>query len=126
MKLTIDEKEYLEITWANNKEKFKDERFDEKIKISLIFYLIETDRFEELYNKKIDYSIDSSKEVYLPPENIDTLLKDLNNNYNYEYEEAISRDGPQEIGKIPSPQKLIDLFLHEFKEEKPYSLSFHN
>ncbi len=108
-----------------NQKRFEGERFEEKFKIALIYYIIETDRFDKLYKDKLDFAIEEEKQVYLPPDDIDQLLKDLNDNYNYDYYEAIKKEGPSTTDKIPSPIELINKFLPEFKKAKDFSISFY-
>ena len=58
-----DDDKYVKNTREENKKKFKGERFNEKYKISLSYYIMETNRFEELYNKRKDESIEGFSKI---------------------------------------------------------------
>jgi hypothetical protein len=110
------EKEY-------NKKKFGKKRFEEKYKISMAYRLIETDRFDKYYNKKIHDFLPGATKIYIPEPEIDQFLGTLSRDYNYQYNEALNKNGPGKK-KIPSTKFLIDTFLPEFKTKKPYDVAF--
>ena len=112
-----NDREYVKRTKEENKRKFTDKRFEEKYQISLAYYIIETDRFDKLYQDRKDTVLKGFDKVYLPPKDIDDLLKVLSERYNYKYSEALSKYGPTSR-RIPNPKKLIDLFLPEYKDAK--------
>ena len=115
--------EYIKKTKDENKRKFSDGRFAEKYCISLAYYIIETDRFDQLYKERKDSVLKGHDKVYLPPIDIDNILKTLSEKYNYKYEEALNKYGPKSR-KIPNPKKLIEIFLPEYKNEINYDLEF--
>lgn len=119
----ITDAEYIKKTKDENKRKFTDGRFAEKYCISLAYYIIETDRFDQLYKERKDSVLKGHDKVYLPPTDIDNILKILSEKYNYKYEEALNKYGPKSR-KIPNPKKLIEIFLPEYKNEIDYDLEF--
>lgn len=115
--------EYVKRTKEENRKKFSDKRFDEKYQISLAYYIMETNRFDKLYQDRKDTVLEGFDKVYLPPNDIDDMLKTLSEKYNYKYSEALSKYGPTSR-KIPNPKKLIDMFLPETKDVKSYTITF--
>lgn len=115
--------EYVRLTKEDNRKKFSDKRFDEKYQISLAYYIMETGRFDKLYQDRKDTILPGYEKVYLPPKDIDEILKTLSEKYNYKYSEALSKYGPTSR-RIPNPKKLIDIFLPEYKESKSYTITF--
>ncbi len=118
-----DDQEYIRQTKSENMKKFTKDRFDEKYKISLAYYIMETNRFQELYEKRKNKALPKHNKIYIPPKEVDNLLKTLSDNYNYRYKEAISKYGPT-TRKIPGPKRLIDIFLPEYKDAIDYSITF--
>jgi len=117
------DREYVKRTKEENRKKFSDKRFDEKYQISLAYYIMETNRFDKLYQDRKDTVLEGFDKVYLPPTDIDDMLKILSEKYNYKYSEALSKYGPTSR-KIPNPKKLIDMFLPETKNVKNYTITF--
>ena len=115
--------EYVKRTKDENRKKFSDKRFEEKYQISLAYYVMETNRFDSLYRDRKDVILKGHDEIYLPPTDIDDMLKILSEKYNYTYGEALSKFGPNSR-KIPNPKKLIDIFLPEYKHVKEYEITF--
>jgi hypothetical protein len=100
-----------------NKERFDAERFEEKYKIALIYYLLENNRFHQLYDA-------SKSHLYkLPPSDIDQLLKELNDHVNVPYADALNKRHNVEH-KIPGPLELIDRFLPDFSIKKTHKIHF--
>jgi hypothetical protein len=118
-----DDMNYVKQTKEENRKKFSKDRFDEKYQISLAYYIMETDRFNELYDARKDNALKGLNNIYLPPKEIDVMLKKLSENHNYSYKEALSPNGPT-TRKIPNPKKLIDMFLPEYKQAKDYTITF--
>ncbi len=106
-----------------NKKKYPKERFEEKYQISLAYYIMETDRFSELYEARKDKPLKGHDNIYLPPNEIDMILKTLSEKYNYTYKEALNPNGPTSR-KIPNPKKLIDMFLPEYRKSKEHIITF--
>jgi hypothetical protein len=116
------DKKYVIDAKRENLRKYK-VRFKEKFKIAMAYFIIETNRFTKLYNNRINKTLDGFDKIFIPPEEIDNILKILSENYNYSYKDAISRYGPISR-KIPSPKKLIDLFLPELKKKTDFTFTF--
>lgn len=114
---TSNEIKYMETNKKINKERFDEERFLEKYKISLIYYIIENNKFNDLYNAT------NNNIIKLPPTEIDSLLKELNDNYNVQYKDALSKRDYVK-SKTLGPIELINKFLPEFKIEKSHLIHF--
>jgi hypothetical protein len=117
---TKKDEEYIKQTKEENMKRFNKDRFVEKYKISLTYYIIETGRFEKLYQDRKEEVLEGFSKIYLPPKEIDNILKDLSENYNCSYKGALSQQGPygSDCKKIPNPRVLIDKFLPEYKDLK--------
>lgn len=97
-------------------------RYDEKCKISLIYYLIEHDKFEELYNAK-QQNLSEHCVVKLPPPDIMMLLKDISENYNYDYNDIMNVN--LNVKKIiPNPIVLIKKYFAKFLVKQKYDFEF--
>jgi serine/threonine protein kinase len=116
---------YAEKTKEENMKRFTDGRFSMKYKISLVYRIIETNKFDKLYMDRKETPLEGYSKIYLPPVEIDHILKDLSNNYNCSYEEALDRESTT-CTKIPDPRELIETFTPEFKEMKEFSVSFYS
>jgi len=123
---TKEDREYVDKEKEINKKRYKQfpHRFEEKFKISMIYYIIETNRYDELYQNRIDKEIDPDKIYHLPPDDIMKILKDLSENYNCSYKAAITKGAPKECNVIPSPLILINKFLPEFQKEHSTLIEF--
>jgi hypothetical protein len=97
-------------------------RYDEKCKIALVYYLIENGRFDELYLAKKD-NLSEQKIVRMPPPEIMLLLKELSENYNYEYDDIIQFNTKMKK-KIPSLEFLIEKYFSKFHKKQPYNMEF--
>jgi hypothetical protein len=97
-------------------------RYDEKCKIALVYYLIENGRFDELYNAKKD-NLSGDKIVKIPPPEIMKILKELSENYNYEYDDIIQFNTKMKK-KIPSLEFLIEKYFSKFHSKQKYDMEF--
>lgn len=115
---TNEELEYLNHKKEECRRRFGD-RFEEKYKISLVYYLIEND-------KNVEY-ISKQNSIQLPPEKIMNILKSLSKN-NYNYDDVIKfLYQPGKINlkkKINSPNQLIKQYFSNYKEVKEYTHEF--
>ncbi len=130
-KFTTDELELFFVTETDLKyleekknqcKKFR-ERFAEKYKIALTYYLIENNKFDELKQKP---SNNKSKTIKMPPDNIMIILKYLSEN-NYDYNDVIKIIyDPRHIikKKISPPNILINKFFDQYLTKKPFELEF--
>jgi hypothetical protein len=116
---------YIEREKAYNKKRFDESRFKEKYKISMAYYITENNLFDKMYQDRIDNSMEGYSKVMLPPKEVDDLLLELSNNYNYDYKDALSREGPKDR-IIPNPKKLIKKFMSEFTVAKDFDHSFYS
>jgi hypothetical protein len=100
----------------------KSGRYEEKCKIALIYYLIENNRFEELYKAKKD-NLSETNVVKMPPAKIMKLLKELSENYNYNYTDIIQFN--KNMKKvIPSVDFLIEKYFSKYMTETKYHMEF--
>lgn len=97
-------------------------RYDEKCKIALVYYLIENGRFDELYEAK-QSNLSEDKIVRMPPPNIMKLLKELSEEYNYNYDDIIQFNTKMEK-KIPSIEFMIEKYFNKFHKKQAYSMEF--
>lgn len=97
-------------------------RYDEKCKIALVYYLIEHGRFDELYNAKKD-NLSNTKIVRMPPINTMKILKELSENYNYNYDDIILFNTKMKK-KIPSLDFMIEKYFSKYHDKKKYHMEF--
>jgi hypothetical protein len=114
---TTREVNYMNAKKKECEKKFKKScRFDEKYKISLIYYLIENDIPD------VNYTAKSEESYKLPPPEIMKMLKELSDR-NYRYEDVlrfIYKPKSANIKKqINSPNLLIEQYFSEFKVVQP-------
>lgn len=115
---------YLKKTKEDAERRFrKTNRFDEKYKIGLIYHLIETNRYDELYNNKKD-NLDESNIIYPPPNDINNILKELSEKYNYSYEDIVLRHNKNIKQKIPSIKFLIKKYFNKYTKKQNYNIVF--
>ena len=120
---TEEELEYVEHTREECEKRFRRTgRFDEKCRISFVYYLIEHGKFNEMYKNKKD-NLSESKVVRMPPKSIMMLLKDLSDNYNYKYDDVITVNlGVDKI--IPNPNELIHKYFKKYLEKREFDYEF--
>lgn len=99
-------------------------RFEEKCKIALIYYLLETDQFDDLMKKS--HIAQTTQTMKLPPKNIMNLLKELSdNNYNYDDVLKIIFNPTFKIKNTMSPPNiLIEKYFSKYKVKHDYNLKF--
>lgn len=121
----IQDKKWIKENREYNENRFPAERFMEKYKISMAYYLIENGEFEKYYTLKKNISLEGFDKIYMPPKEIDKFLEKLSKEYNYNYDDILQNKFPDKKN-IPSIKNLIDTFLPEFKitQKNGYSVSF--
>lgn len=97
-------------------------RFDEKCKIALIYYLLETDKFDEFVKKG-----SQNTAMKIPPPKIMKLLKELSET-NYKYDDVIKILYNPKVRIIKnamlSPDRLIAKYFTNFKVKHDFNLEF--
>jgi hypothetical protein len=121
--VTPEDFEYMKLKRNECERRFrKMGRYDEKCKIAFVYYLIEHDRFDELYKAKKG-NLSETSIVKMPPPKIMKLLKELSEEYNYAYDDIIQFNMNMEK-KIPSIEFLIEKYFSKFNETTKYDYEF--
>lgn len=114
------EKKYVIDKKQECKTRFEPERCEEKFKIALIYYIIENNMFNKLYNKN------KETDIKLPPDEIMQLLGELSlDNYNYnDVMKMIFNPDYIMPKKMDSPKEYIEKYLNQYKKITKYDLHF--